>query len=153
MALRVLRKTWALGMELFLNLCWLSLLLPAWLLWRQRTSASGSVHLAAHPLVSGCALGCVLVLLFPVISATDDLHPMRSEMEESERAFRHPGHCACTIHALTHSAQPVLSSPVSLTPAFEQLGTVLPFMRQTLGTFSAPAPTGRAPPSEHPTLL
>jgi hypothetical protein len=140
-------------MELFLNLCWLSLLLPAWLLWRQRTSASGSGHLAARPLVFACALGCVLVLLFPMISATDDLHPMRSEMEESKRAFRHPDHCACTIHALTHSAQPVLSSSASLTPAFEQLGTVFPFMLQTLGTFSAPAPTGRAPPSEHPILL
>jgi hypothetical protein len=30
-------------MELFLNLCWLSLLLPAWLLWRQRTFSAGSV--------------------------------------------------------------------------------------------------------------
>lgn len=29
------------------------------------------------------ALGCVLVVLFPVVSATDDLHAMRAEMEES----------------------------------------------------------------------
>ena len=28
------------------------------------------------------ALGCALVLLFPVISATDDMHAMRAEMEE-----------------------------------------------------------------------
>src|SRR5208283_5577467 len=97
-------------MELFLNLCWLSLLLPAWLLWRQRTSATGASHPAARPLVFVCALGCVLVLLFPVISASDDLHPMRPEMEESERAFRHAGHCACTLHALTHSSPPVLPS-------------------------------------------
>jgi len=140
-------------MELFLNLCWLSLLLPAWLLWRQRTSATGAAHLAARPIVFVCALGCVLVLLFPVISATDDLHPMRAEMEESKRAFLHPGHCACTIHALTHASQPVLPSSSSLTPAFEQIGAVLPFMPQTLETFSAPAPAGRAPPSEHPTSL
>jgi len=140
-------------MELFLNLCWVSLLLPAWLLWRKRTSATGAGHPAARPLVFVCALGCVLVLLFPVISATDDLHPMRAEMEESKRAFHHPGHCACTIHALAHSPQPVLPSSFSLMPAFEQIGTVLPFMPQRLGTFSAPAPAGRAPPSEHPTSL
>ena len=40
------------------------------------------------------ALGCALVLLFPVISATDDLHAMRAEMEESatsKRAVRQAG--------------------------------------------------------------
>ncbi|MGD0790332.1 MAG: hypothetical protein ABR920_01060 [Terriglobales bacterium] len=100
-----------------------------------------------------CALGCALVLLFPVISATDDLHAMRPEMEESERALRHPGHCACTLHALTHSSPPILPSSASLTPAFEQVGTVLPFMPQTLRTFSTPAPAGRAPPSDPPTSL
>jgi hypothetical protein len=135
-------------MELFLNLCWLSLLLPAWLLWRQRNSSTGSDCPAARPLVFVCALGCALILLFPVISATDDLHPMRSEMEESKRAFRNANRCACT-HALTYSSQPVPPSSVSLAPAFEQIGTVLPFMPQTLGTFSASAPTGRAPPSEY----
>ena len=34
------------------------------------------------------ALGCALVLLFPVISATDDLHAMRAEMEESATSKR-----------------------------------------------------------------
>jgi hypothetical protein len=144
-------------MELFLNLCWLSLLVPACLLWRQRTSSTGSGSPAGspagRPLVFLWALGCALILLFPVISATDDLHAMRPEMEESERAFRNANRCACTIHALTHSSQPVLSSSVSLTPAFEQTGTVLPFMPQTLGIFAAPAPAGRAPPSEQPTSL
>jgi hypothetical protein len=144
-------------MELFLNLCWLSLLLPACLLWRQRTSSTGSGSpagsAAGPPLIFLCALGCALVLLFPVISASDDLHAMRPEMEESERTFRHAGHCACTPHALTHSAQPVPPSFASLTPAFEQIGTALPFMPQTLGAFSAPAPAGRAPPSEHSTSL
>jgi len=34
------------------------------------------------------ALGCALVLLFPVISATDDMHAMRAEMEESSPGKR-----------------------------------------------------------------
>jgi hypothetical protein len=144
-------------MELLLNLCWLSLLLPAYLLWRRRTSTTGSASPAgsppARPLVFLCALGCAFVLLFPVISASDDLHPMRPEMEESERAFRHPGHCACTLHALTHAAPPALSSYASLTPAFEPIGTVLPFLPQRLGIFPVPVPAGRAPPSGHSTAL
>src|SRR5208282_1325346 len=72
-------------MELFLNLCWMSLLVPAYMLWRQR---NGSDHQARTPLVFLCALGCVFVLLFPVISASDDLHAIRAEMEESSPGKR-----------------------------------------------------------------
>ena len=75
-------------MELFLNLCWLSLLLPAYLLWRQRTSLTSRLAPAVHPLVFLCVLGCAIVLLFPVISASDDLHAMRAEMEESSTSKR-----------------------------------------------------------------
>jgi hypothetical protein len=151
-------------MELFLNLCWLSLLVPACLLWRQRISSDrsgddsgdGSPR-SARGLVGRhlvlLSLGCALVLLFPVISATDDLHAMRPEMEESERAFRHAGHCACALHALIHSSQPALPSSASLTPAFEQVGTVLAFMPLRPGTFVDPEPASRAPPVEHPTSL
>src|SRR5208282_4240201 len=144
-------------MELFLNLCWLSLLLPAWLLWRRRTSSTGSGSpargSAVRPLAFVCALGCALILLFPVISASDDLHAMRPEMEESERAFRHPGHCGCTIHALAHSPHPVLPSSASPMPAFEQMGTVVALLPPTVRTLSVPAPAGRAPPSDPLTSL
>ncbi len=79
-------------MELFLNLCWLSLLLPACLLWRKRfcsISPGGRAKSSAtHPLIFLCVLGCVIVLLFPVISASDDLHAMRAEMEESSPSKR-----------------------------------------------------------------
>ncbi len=66
-------------MELLLNFLWMLLALPAWWLWRQRVEKRG-----------GCsgyqcllALACLVVLLFPVISASDDLSAMRAEMEES----------------------------------------------------------------------
>jgi len=79
-------------MELFLNLCWLSLLVPAFLLWRVRTASISPDHRtkrpAASPLVFLCVLGCGLVLLFPVISATDDLRAMRAQMEESSPGKR-----------------------------------------------------------------
>jgi hypothetical protein len=153
--------TWVFGMELFLNLCWLSLLLPGYLLWRQRSfsmaarnRAGSSIDSpASSPLIFFCVLGCALVLLFPVISASDDLHAMRPEMEESERAFRHTCHCASTSHALIHSSQPVLVGFTSVTPDFAQTGTVLTFLPQIHGIFSNSAPAGRAPPTEPTTTL
>jgi hypothetical protein len=36
-------------------------------------------------------LSCGLVLLFPVVSVTDDLHPLRPEMEESNRSKKIKG--------------------------------------------------------------
>ena len=73
-------------MELLLNLAWMLLALPAYWLWRQGARAGRRVSSRQCVL----ALGCVLVLLFPVISASDDLHVMRAEMEEaaSKRTVR-----------------------------------------------------------------
>lgn len=73
-------------MELLLNLAWLLLVLPAYWLWRRAVGSrfrrgAGSVQCLL-------ALGCVLVLLFPVISASDDLHAMRAEMEDSSISKR-----------------------------------------------------------------
>jgi len=67
--------------ELFLNLAWLLLLLPAVLLWRRRHySVSGTTALLT--------LACLLLILFPVISASDDLSLMRAEMEDASGAER-----------------------------------------------------------------
>ena len=67
-------------MELFLNILWLLLALPALWVWRYETRAARTNAFARlGPLL---ILGCVLVLLFPVISATDDLQAMRFEMED-----------------------------------------------------------------------
>ena len=100
-----------------------------------------------------CVLGCAVVVLFPVISASDDLHAMRPEMEESERSFRHASHGVSASQALAHCSPFVLASSVSLTREFEPMGNILLFMPRALVTPSANAPVGRAPPSEHPTSL
>jgi hypothetical protein len=76
-------------MELLLNLTWLLLAVPGYWLWRQRQSARqlSSVQCLL-------ALGCMLVILFPVISASDDLVAMRADMEESpasKRSIHHAG--------------------------------------------------------------
>jgi hypothetical protein len=76
-------------MELVLNLAWLLLALPSYWLWRRscagRTEQTGQKFRAIQSLL---ALGCALVVLFPVISATDDLRAMRAEMEESPTSKR-----------------------------------------------------------------
>jgi hypothetical protein len=80
-------------MELLLNCFWLMLLVPAWWLWRrQPASVRNSRHFDSARFL--LCLACILFLLFPVISATDDLRAMRSEMEEpgpSKRAVRQAG--------------------------------------------------------------
>ncbi len=79
-------------MELLLNLAWLLLALPAYWLWRSSRTAAGHKFSSLQCLL---ALGCMLVILFPVISATDDLLAMRSEMEESpasKRSVRQTSH-------------------------------------------------------------
>jgi hypothetical protein len=73
-------------MELLLNLVWLLLAVPSYLLWRE--CARARLKCRASSLQCLLVLGCALVLLFPVISASDDLHVMRAEIEESATSKR-----------------------------------------------------------------
>jgi hypothetical protein len=80
-------------MELLLNLAWILLALPGYWLWRRRI-ARGPRDQALTGLQCLLALGCMLILLFPVISATDDVHAMRCEVEEpgtDKRTVRQAG--------------------------------------------------------------
>lgn len=65
-------------MENFLNLCWLLLAVAALVGWRCQAPRGGH----SRPLV---ALLFVLALMFPVISASDDLHPAAPAMEDSSK--------------------------------------------------------------------
>ena len=62
-------------MELLLNLFWLLLAMPAYWLWRYSRTAPQRRKFNA--LQCFLALGCLLVILFPVVSASDDLRAMR----------------------------------------------------------------------------
>jgi len=73
-------------MEFLLNLAWLLMALPAWWLWRNSRSIRTPHRFSSLQCL--LALGCVLVMLFPVISATDDVLAMRTEMEESPLSKR-----------------------------------------------------------------
>jgi hypothetical protein len=143
-------------MELFLNLCWLSLLAPAYLLWRQRIlppngcNRTGSSSIPS--LVFLGVLGCTLVLLFPVISASDDLHAMRAEMEESSPCKRTVCHAGGEKACVWNSRSQHLYAVVAIAAAFRFNGES--FRELLAVSFLVPAapsilPAGRAPPASY----
>jgi len=68
-------------MENLLNGCWVLLAMAALLAWRfQATQAQ-----RPDRRLQLVALLCVLALMFPVISATDDLHPAPQAVEDSSK--------------------------------------------------------------------
>jgi len=71
-------------MELLLNLVWLALALLSVCLvtMRHRAIASRSQVSFATALL---ALGCALIVLFPVVSASDDLHPTQAVLEDATK--------------------------------------------------------------------
>lgn len=132
-------------MELLLNLVWILLVLPAYGLWR------ASSH-AQHRFSSGqclLALGCALVVLFPVISATDDLHVMRAEIEESPVGKRN--FCPSLAEKLSPRSVRVPDSPAILTTVQSlTLGSEFhePAPRLLISLPAAPVfHAGRAPPA------
>jgi hypothetical protein len=61
-------------MEAILNLIWLAITLGAIWLWRFRWAASRR-NPRHNVRLEAVAMVCIVALLFPVISLTDDLHP------------------------------------------------------------------------------
>lgn len=97
-------------MELFLNFVWVLLFAPAgWIWWRSRNGFDAG----------RCfwTLACALVLLFPVISATDDLHAAAQAMEESSTTKR-----SLTNGNVARTQHEVPSHPVLISPAFANAG-------------------------------
>ncbi len=92
-------------MELILNLFWVLLAVPAYWIWRRPTESvrPGTRLCSWHYIL---VLGCILTLLFPVISATDDLHAMRPESEESCSSKRSVKHCLQSKASSRHVTPP-----------------------------------------------
>ena len=136
-------------MELFLNLCWIALLLPAYTLWRQRASSGRSVR---GSVVFICAVGCLLVLLFPVISASDDLHSIGQAMEEAKRTLRHGGRSGHGNHSDAHAPQAALCASVTASEYHEQSGVVIALAPKPIRKHYAFSFEERGPPA-HPAAL
>lgn len=132
-------------MELLLNLAWVLLALPAYWLWRDCSGVSGR----RRPSSLQCllALGCMLVILFPVVSATDDLHAMRSEMEESpcsKRSVTQRSAEKATASKWQH--QPMLAAVESATLSHDETWYFVPVVLVSTPSAQTFTPVGRAPP-------
>lgn len=131
-------------MELLLNLAWVLLALPAYWLWRDSSTASRKFR-PSHCLL---ALGCALVVLFPVISATDDLHAMRAEMEESPNGKR--GGCQAGSDKSSASrspAQPALNVASTSFSAGDWVWCEVPSVGVSAATIPHIVRATRGPPS------
>ncbi|MGO8795211.1 MAG: hypothetical protein ACLQLC_10340 [Candidatus Sulfotelmatobacter sp.] len=134
-------------MELFLNLAWVLLALPAYWLWQRNAEAHRGRRLT--PWQCLLALGCALVLLFPVISASDDLHAMRAEMEDSatnKRTVRQSAgeKSSGSVHRLQGPPAIVASGTWRFAPQVADLD--ISTMRLSPLVRSGVFHTGRAPP-------
>jgi len=134
-------------MELLLNLAWLLLVLPACWLWRQSSNARTARSLTSLQCL--LALGCAVLLLFPVISASDDLHVMRAEMEESVASKRLVRQSTEKASDWSTRLQPLLDVQASaqwahVPPIYWLQAPPLPPLALSSAAHSQ---TGRAPPS------
>ena len=73
-------------MEILLNSLWLLVAMGAFLFW-QAEGEEGTARRREHNRrFRLLALACALILLFPTISLTDDLHAEQAVMEDSSRS-------------------------------------------------------------------
>src|SRR5579862_9528528 len=135
-------------MELLLNLIWVLLAVPAFWLWR-REALPAHRNRYLNPVRCVLALGFVLLLLFPVISATDDLRAMQPETEECPSGRR-----ACRSAENEKDHSPHMGTGPALVALFTAFAPSDEF-RALVVTFSVQQPipvlraaaTGRAPPA------
>jgi hypothetical protein len=73
-------------MEVLLNTIWLVVALGAFLIWRPEKFQGRPAGRGHGRSLAILALATALVVLFPVISLTDDLHAGQTAMEDSSRS-------------------------------------------------------------------
>ena len=132
-------------MELLLNLAWLLLALPAYWLWLDRRGVRTRRFSRWQCLLT---LGCMLIVLFPVISATDDLCAMRAELEESP-AGKHSLRTQSTerLSASKWQTQPALISTFNFSSGSHANWHSLPAVHLSREASNSELRPGRAPPS------
>jgi hypothetical protein len=133
-------------MELFLNLLWLALTLPAVLVWRRQPASQWS---SGKPSRCFILLGCLLALLFPVVSASDDLHPISAEIEESGPFKRTVKQSLSVKPPACNYDGGGAARPVHVAlfrPENDALGAVPEYLRFALRQIRVSTIDGRAPP-------
>lgn len=133
-------------MELLLNLIWISLAVVAFLGFMRGRRVSSQLAVVPYR-KSLLALLCGVLLLFPVVSASDDLHPTQAVMEEASKRLQL---VVAPLHLQSTSA-PLFMLPATLTLCLMCWLVVLQLLRPSalkarlLNGSTVPSP-GRAPP-------
>jgi hypothetical protein len=134
-------------MELLLNLFWVLLIIPAFFMLRHGSGDPGDLR-RFPGLRAAVVFGCLLMVLFPIISATDDLCAMRPEMEESSSRCMLRDGSGDECHAATAHVPVILQS---LSPQFAPGDHVVGLVVEQSASTSVPVLVttrpGRAPPS------
>jgi hypothetical protein len=136
-------------MELLLNLLWLMLALPAVLVWRQHSASTRSSGKQSHSRTL-VLLGCLLALLFPVVSASDDLHPISAEIEESgpfKRAVKQSPGVKSPAWICDGAGAARLAQMASFPPENDAFGSVSEYLRVLPRQTVVSTIDGRAPPA------
>jgi lysylphosphatidylglycerol synthetase-like protein (DUF2156 family) len=138
-------------MELALNLAWFIIAVASYALLVRHLANLGAGH-ACGPSRCHCivALSCVLAILFPVISLTDDLHEMQAAVEEPSSSCVVMKRCGVNhpLAPISSSHQlPYIVSSTRTDVSWVVFGNIViqrmahPSLGLSLTTF------GRAPPS------
>jgi hypothetical protein len=74
-------------MELLLNLVWVAIAVASFCVLLRKRGTESQYRTVPYA-KAWLALACVLVLLFPVVSASDDLHPAQAVLEDATKRIQ-----------------------------------------------------------------
>lgn len=134
-------------MEVLLNTIWLLVSIAAFVCWRP--DRFNSTQRGQTRLLAVVTLACALLLLFPVISLTDDLHAEQYPMEDSSRSVIKARHLAHGCLRASRSPLVMASNFTAHSAASLNLiiGAVVPPEIHPFHLALAASHQGRSPPS------
>jgi hypothetical protein len=136
-------------MEVLLNTIWLLSSVGAFVCWRRGRTAADPHDCRESNILAALALACALLLLFPVISLTDDLHAEQYPMEDSSRSVMKAKHLeqGC-LHAGKSSFMDAVTSAANSTSGLNLVvGVVVLLEIQPFCLTLTSSHLGRSPPS------
>jgi hypothetical protein len=133
-------------MEIILNIFWGLIAVGAFWFWRSEKYRGAPGSRSTTPL-GVLALACALILLFPVISLTDDLHAEQAVMEDGSG-------CVVKASVVTQGGSrsgrfhfsSIVAAPGTLVAVLVVVSQVLPVQFHLHWILPIPPSHGRAPP-------
>ena len=137
-------------MEVLLNSIWLAVAITAFLFWWTGKKQGTVRHRDHNRRYRFLALACALVLLFPIISLTDDLHAEQAAMEDSSRSVMKARNMlqGCLRAGSSSFLAAVTQAPYTAAVLHLFSGTVVMVETPVLCLTLVSSHEGRSPPSQ-----